>query len=237
MLPMLPIASARLCRVKPSTSKRFLLGGSVPFGALGLVSLAAVACVRSMGVVDAPMMDAKAYASALALAGRPAEAAPPDDALDLPFRPGDRWIGSYTCRQGKSEMSILFEDVSRATGGDDESLHVEATFEFHFAGSSGYAPSDGAARMRGKYDPRSRRLRLVGEEWLEQPPGYALVNLAGSFSARGSGRHSSSYSGTVEGPGCTTFSARPEDASLDDEPSGKAGPRPIPPRSLPRPGP
>lgn len=203
--------------------------------------LAAVACART-GVVEAPMMDANASASALALAGGK-QAAPihSADAPELPFRPGDRWIGKYTCRQGMSEMSIVFEDVSRASGGgeDDGSFNVEATFEFHFAGSSTYAASNGAARMRGRYDPKAKRLRLVGEEWLEQPPSYALVNLAGSVTSRGSGNRALVYSGTVEGPGCTSFSAHPEDAmELLDEKSGSR-PRPMtpPPRSLPRPRP
>lgn len=182
------------------------------------------------------MMDASASASALALVGgKQAPPVSPADAPDLPFRPGDRWIGKYTCRQGMSEMSILFEDVSRASGDDDGSFHVEATFEFHFAGSSTYAASTGAARMRGTYDPRSKRLRLVGEEWLDQPPSYALVNLAGSVTSRGSANRALVYSGSVEGPGCTTFSAHPEDAiDLLDE---KAGSSPRPPRSLPRPTP
>jgi len=195
----------------------------------------AAACVRSAGVVEAPMMDANASASAIALAGRPV---PPrgEDSLDLPFRPGERWTGTYTCRQGPTEMAILFEDVAPA-GGGDASVDVEATLEFHFAGGSTYAAAEGAARMSGKYDPRSKRLRLVGEEWLAQPPSYALVNLAGTLGVRGAenGKRSLSYSGSVEGPGCTTFSVSPADAP--DMPEQKAGARPLPPRSSPRPRP
>ena len=180
------------------------------------------------------MMDAAASASALALVGKSAPSAQKGDALDLPFRPGDRWAGTYTCRQGQSEMAILFEDVDRGPT-NDEPITVEATFEFHFAGSASYAAADGVARMSGTYDPKSKRLRLVGEEWLEQPPSYSLVNLTGTLSVRGSGSHALYYTGTVEGPGCTSFTARPNDGNgVADE---KAGPRQLPPRGLPRPRP
>ena len=217
--------------------KRSTDSGSL-HGAIGVVIIAGIAgaCVKSAGVVEAPMMDATASASAIALGGRPAPTKH-EDAHDLPFRPGDRWTGTYTCRQGPTEMAIVFEDVSPAGGGDDSSIDVEATLEFHFAGGSSYGAADGAARMSGKYDPKSKRLRLVGEEWLEQPPSYALVNLTGTLSVRGagSGKGSLSYSGSVEGPGCTTFSVSPPDVL--DMPEQKAGARPAAPRSLPRPRP
>ena len=212
--------------MKRSTDQRALRG------ALGVAVLAVAACARSTGVVEAPMMDANASASALALAGRAAPASKNEDASDVPFHLGDRWSGTYTCRQGQTEMAIVFEDIAR---GDDGSVQVEATFEFRFAGSATYAASEGAARMSGKYEPASKRLRLVGEEWLEQPPGYALVNLVGTFGVRGTGSRALTYSGTVEGPGCTSFSAKPDDVfDMPDEQTGKAGSRP---RSLPRPRP
>ncbi len=207
---------------------------SAGLAGFGLFAVFGIACVRSAGVVEAPMIDANASASALALAGRPDGVAPEDASADLPFKPGDRWTGTYSCRQGPTEMILTFEDVGRRDG-DDEPVRLEATFEFHFDGSTGYAPSDGAARMRGTYDPRTKRLRLVGQEWIEQPQNYALINLVGTITRRGSGRHALSYAGTVEGPGCTSFTARPEEPLdlLDEAP----GSRPQAPRSLPRPRP
>jgi len=202
-------------------------------GAVALAAFAAIACTRSK-VVEAPMIDANASASALALVRSPVPATQAKDARELPFKPGDRWTGTYTCRQGPTEMAITFDEIGGA-GGDDGStstIHVEATFAFHFDGSSTYPASDGAARMRGTYDPKAKRLRLVGHEWIEQPQGYALINLVGLVTARGSGDNALSYAGAVEGPGCTSFSAHPEGfLELLDEKSGPSPPRS---RSLPR---
>ncbi|MDF2698224.1 MAG: hypothetical protein K0S65_6607 [Labilithrix sp.] len=205
-------------RVKPSTEL------ALPF-ALGV---AVLACAGGKGVVEAPMMEASASASALALVGE-RNSPPPvrDVAGELPFKPGDRWVGTYMCRQGKTDMVVLFEDVGvGAVRGDDET-DVEAIFEFHFDGKgrAGFAASDGAARMRGKYELRSRRLVLKGEEWIEQPQNYALINLVGTVSP-GRGGVPTSYSGLVEGSGCTSFQAHPEAADAKDVP-----------RSLLRPGP
>jgi hypothetical protein len=110
--------------------------------------------------------------------------------------------------------------------GDDET-DVEAVFEFHFDGKGrpGFVASDGAARMRGKYELKSRRLVLKGEEWIEQPQNYALITLAGTVSP-GRGGVPATYAGAVEGSGCTSFQAHPEGADLKDSP-----------RSLLRPGP
>ncbi|MBX3225245.1 MAG: hypothetical protein KF795_32370 [Labilithrix sp.] len=180
-------------------------------------------------MVEAPMVEADASAAAVALAvgasAHPAEG----DAYGLPFRPGDRWTGTYLCRQGSTHMTIAFEDVRRASRSEDDSFEVDVIFEFRFDGDGrpGFAAAEGVARMRGSYDARSRRLRLKGDEWIEQPPGYALVDLVGSVSK------TATYSGSVEGPGCSSFSARPEDAERPEKP----GSVPLPARSLrpPRP--
>lgn len=181
------------------------------------------------------MVDADASASALALLddSRAATSIPRTvGALPLPFRAGDRWVGTYTCRQGPTNMVILFEEVGYPHGGDardagGEAVDVAVIF---------FAASEGAARMRGTYDLRTRRLRLVGSEWIEQPASYGLINLVGVVNPRASARASGIYSGTVEGSACTSFAAHPEGA-FDTEGQEKAGSRPLhplPPRSLPR---
>jgi hypothetical protein len=198
-------------------------------GGLAFV-LFGVACGKSSGVVEAPMMSAQASASALSLVGN-AGAGPAREGTDVPFRDGDRWSGTYTCRQGKTDMVIIFDEVSRRSPrsagneGAEESVDVDATFEFHFGGRPGFPAVDGSARMRGTYEVKSRNLRLKSEEWIDQPQGYGLVNLVGSISAP-SGRGPSvgafshqgafspqgalTYSGHVEGPGCSSFSANPD---------------------------
>jgi hypothetical protein len=197
---------------------------------LALFAFVLVAC-RSSGAnataVEAPVVSVDASSSAIALVrDQPADISPLDErpGEGAPFRVGERWVGQYNCLQGKTELVLIFEEVGGAPSAN--SIPVAAIFEFHYDGanlSQGFAASDGAARMRGHFDPKSRRLVLNGEDWIDQPPNYRLINLVGIINKNGT------YSGTVDGPGCTTFSAAPEKNS---------GSAPIlPPRSLPRPRP
>jgi hypothetical protein len=204
--------------VKRSTERLFI--GLLSGGA------ALVSCARGKGVVEAPMIEASASASALALVSERSSPPPYLDSSALPFKPGDRWVGTYTCRQGKTDMVLLFEDVGVGAARGDDETEIEVLFEFHFDGKgrAGFAASDGAARMRGKYELKSRRLVLRGEEWIEQPQNYALINLAGTVSSFRDGVPPS-YAGSVEGAGCTSFQAHPEQPPQDGS------------RSLPRPGP
>ena len=111
-------------------------------------------------------------------------------------------------------MVIVFADVrSEGAPHEEENVEVDVVFEFRFDGNGkvGYGAAAGTARMRGKYDVKARRLRLKGEEWIDQPPNYALINLVGTVNA-----NTRTYAGAVEGPGCTSFTAGPEDASSGD---------------------
>jgi hypothetical protein len=157
------------------------------------------------------MMEADASASALALSGSANAPLPPPS--PLPFRTGDRWIGTYTCRQGPTDMALVFEDIGhlRADDGEDTSVDVSAIFEFHFDGKGrpGFAPAEGRARMHGTYSPKSRRLKLIGSEWIEQPPSYMLIDLVGVLSPSSTpAAWNGTFTGNVEGGACTTFSAR-----------------------------
>lgn len=111
---------------------------------------------------------------------------------DAPFERGDRLSGHYVCAQGRTEATLVIEDVD----GDD----VGALFELDYPGGGGSnAPASGSFRMRGSIDPRSRVVRLEGDRWVEQPVGYVMVGLVGTVSKTGS------IAGTVKGPGCTSF--------------------------------
>ena len=108
------------------------------------------------------------------------------------FVRGDRLSGHYMCSQGRTELTLVVEDVE----GDD----VTAIFEFDYPGGGGNStPAGGSFRMHGSFDARSRALRLDGDRWMEQPDGYVMVGLVGIVSTSGS------ISGTVKGPGCTSF--------------------------------
>lgn len=163
--------------------------------------VAAAGCSRSSNVVEAPMISVDASAALLANES-PASSG---DRRPMP-RSGDRFIGTYLCGQGPTHVTIEIDDVGR---GDDE-LTVEARFEFSFEGDDDADDARGAYRMRGKYEMRTRRLVLKPEAWIEEPPGYVMVGIRGTI-----GRSGDTYSGTVEGPSCTTF-----DTKLDPRAAG-----------------
>jgi hypothetical protein len=149
--------------------------------------------------VEAPMISAEAAARAVATtttSGEPRRSRATAATGEMPFQRGDRLSGHYMCSQGRTELTLVVEDVD----GDD----VSAIFEFDYAGGGGgaggsHAPAGGSFRMHGAFDARSRALRLDGDRWLEQPDGYAMVGLVGTVSSTGS------VSGTVKGAGCTSF--------------------------------
>lgn len=114
----------------------------------------------------------------------------------LPVDRGERFTGYYYCAQGRTELTLVIEDVD----GDD----VDAIFEFTFAGNGRFDPAEGSYRMRGTYEPGTRTLRLDGDSWIDQPAGYAMVNLVGKVSP------TRTITGTLTGaPGCSSFSVTP----------------------------
>ena len=111
---------------------------------------------------------------------------------DAPFDRGDRLGGHYVCAQGRTELTLVIEDLE----GND----VSAIFEFDYPGGGGtHTPASGSFRMHGSFDSRTRALRLDGDRWIEQPDGYVMVGLVGTVSKSGT------IDGIVKGPGCSTF--------------------------------
>ena len=166
---------------------------AVRLASLSVVLLAASGCGASNALVEAPMIDA---ASAARTA--PPASSSPDGAhgrlvtADAPFDRGDRFAGHYVCAQGRTELTLVIEDL--------DGTEVSAIFEFDYPGGGGtHAPASGSYRMHGSIDPRSGAVRLDPDRWIEQPDGYVMVGLVGQVSRTGS------ISGTVKGPGCSTF--------------------------------
>jgi len=147
------------------------------------------------------MVPATAVASAVALVrgpgGKPMPLAPA--AGDAPFAAGDRLTGSYTCTQGRTELTLVIEDVR----GDD----VSVVFEFAYRGATpGHAAASGRYRMQGTLDRKTGKLDLEAGDWIEQPNGYVTVDLEGTIATDASGLQT--YKGRVippPGGGCTTF--------------------------------
>jgi hypothetical protein len=156
----------------------------------------AAGCASPSKLVEAPMINAEVAARSAppttsSADGLRARLVSPDG-RDAPFERGDRFAGHYVCAQGRTELTLVIEDL--------DGTEVSAIFEFDYPGGGGtHAPASGSFRMHGSVDPRTGAVHLDGDRWIEQPDGYAMVGLVGQVSKTGS------ISGTVKGPGCSNF--------------------------------
>jgi hypothetical protein len=101
------------------------------------------------------------------------------------------WKGAYGCAQGVTGLTLTI-----AAEGEGQ---VSATYEFYAAPENPGVPS-GSFRMTGTYD--AGKIVLHGSEWIEQPPGYVMVDYV-SNPALGIDPHH--LFGGVQGAGCTLF--------------------------------
>lgn len=124
------------------------------------------------------------------------------DALDARVLTGD-WIGTYTCRQGLTGLTLSLAGHSDG--------RVDAVFSFYPVQSNPLVPR-GSFTMRGKYSrwdgPMHRsgsvgHLLLEAREsgWINRPADWLTVDLDGIVDL-----DASTYTGDVPTPGCTTFS-------------------------------
>lgn len=126
-----------------------------------------------------------------------------DDGRPAP-RAGHRFVGVFMCGRGPTKLTISIDAVE--PGGPDE-LVVEARFEFLYDGGDD-DDEQGAYRMRGKYEQKTRRLVLKPEAWILEPPGQMMMGTRGTI-----GRNGDTYAGTLEGPSCTTFDTKLDPAT------------------------
>ncbi|QQS12103.1 MAG: hypothetical protein IPK81_21720 [Rhodospirillales bacterium] len=106
------------------------------------------------------------------------------------------WQGKYDCAQGVTGVTLTIRETMDA--------EAEGLFLFYAVSENPGVPT-GCYRLRGRYDPATREVRLVSDEsqWLWRPENYVTVNFVGRMEASG-GR----MRGIVEGPGCTAFDLR-----------------------------
>jgi hypothetical protein len=116
--------------------------------------------------------------------------------LASPFAAGQTWSGTYICAQGST--SLVLHIVAAARG------RVDAIFELD------YQPKHvhGSFKTTGTYDPSTRELDLLPGVWITQPVNYVTVTMSGRVSDDGR-----TYSGSIGGPSCTTFSIHRDDAA------------------------
>ncbi|MGW0178424.1 hypothetical protein [Nocardia sp. NPDC003345] len=100
-----------------------------------------------------------------------------------------RWVGTYTCVQGDTGLTLTIESGGRAQ------------FRFYPVRSN-MSVDTGTFEMRVSFHAGLPRFEQVA--WLEPAEGYSMVDL----SATGLDDHT--MSGTVLAPGCTTFTVNRE---------------------------
>lgn len=108
----------------------------------------------------------------------------------MPFAAAQVWAGTYTCAQGKTNVTLRITSVAGNA--------VGAIFDFTVP--SGPA---GKFQMSGTYDPSTRHLRLEPGAWIVRPAGYMTVPVDATVSADGK-----AYTGRIDTPGCSDFSVR-----------------------------
>ena len=130
--------------------------------------------------------------TATASAKRPpaSPAAGPAPALS-PARLTGTWTGTYFCPQGWTGLRLVLKAASNGT--------LAATFDFYPIDGDPGVPS-GSFTLTGSYSARGFRLRPG--HWISEPPNYLMVSLT----APAPGNNDTTLTGSVTGPGCTTFS-------------------------------
>jgi hypothetical protein len=102
------------------------------------------------------------------------------------------WSGAYTCSQGLTKLDLTIHRNATTNG-----LAAVFSFSPHPANPGG---SSGSFSMGGTYDPSAQAVDLDQVAWIDEPPGYSMVDLTGQFDPA-----MQRISGEVQFSGCTTF--------------------------------
>jgi hypothetical protein len=114
---------------------------------------------------------------------------------------GGVWQGSYDCMQG--------ETLLRLTIAPEADGERRAHFYF-FPRRQATDRSSGCFSMTGRPIPgREGWFLFAQKQWIEQPPGYVMIDMLGRIEADGA------FEGRVIGPGCSRFRLRKVLASAD----------------------
>jgi hypothetical protein len=102
------------------------------------------------------------------------------------------WTGTYVCAQGITAGELL---VSAPVAGDQRGV-------FRFGPLPGRTGASGAYEVRIGHDTRNGAVRAEPVRWIEQPPGFFMVPLAGALGRDGTIR------GRIPASGCGEFVLR-----------------------------
>lgn len=121
-------------------------------------------------------------------AGSDPDASPPTAPSVHPFRPGQDWVGTYTCAQGLTDLDLRIV----ATDGDTIS---DALFLFDWKTGG----ESGSYHMTGTFDPKSGNATFTPKAWIDQPdPSWHMVGMSGAVVGH-------RYAGDITDSECGTF--------------------------------
>jgi hypothetical protein len=101
------------------------------------------------------------------------------------------WKGGYICAEGRTDATLELTP----TGGNE----MEAVFDFYAYSGNPDVPS-GRYSLTGAWEDNA--IHLTAEEWIEQPPGYLMVDISTNPDlAIGPDR----IAGSVDDPSCEQF--------------------------------
>lgn len=108
-----------------------------------------------------------------------------------PFAAGQQWVGTYTCPQGLTQLTLHITGV--------DILGVVGVFDFLHEASG----SDGDYGMHGNFNPDTDRIEFFPDSWINQPTGYREVGMVGTVTE---GAEGLTFAGDITEAICGTFS-------------------------------
>ncbi len=116
----------------------------------------------------------------------------PIQSLGVHLESGSRWIGDYTCLQGRTDLELTVLEVKLPA--------VKAIFHFRH----NLSQTEGRFYLKGQYAKETGDLTFEPGEWIEQPIGYSSMGMAGKILD-----DPVRYEGNIPQKNCGTFNVKP----------------------------
>lgn len=95
------------------------------------------------------------------------------------------WTGTYVAGQGQTKAKFEIKEVSKDG-------YASGTFSFFATPTNPRVPS-GSYSVTGGYDKKTGKVTFVGDEWIDQPLGYSMVDFYGYLDLKNKKIRSDNY--------------------------------------------
>ena len=96
------------------------------------------------------------------------------------------WIGTYVANQGQTKAHFVIDEVTKDG-------YASGTFYFSATPTNPKVPS-GSYTVNGGYDKKTGKVTFVGEEWIEKPDTYIIIDFYGYLDLKNKKIKSNTYS-------------------------------------------